>query len=47
MEFMAAQLGIADPSRVKGYGARLPTKHQHAREIREAVGYQDFSDAEV
>ncbi len=47
VEFVAAQLGIADPSRVKGYGSRLPTKHEHAREIRDAVGYRDFSEAEV
>jgi len=47
VEFVAAQLGIADPSRVKGYGSRLPTRHEHAREIREAVGYLDFSGAEV
>jgi len=30
-EFVAAQLGIADPSKVKGYGSQLPTKHEHAR----------------
>lgn len=47
VEFLAAQSGITDPSRVKGYWARLPTKHEHAREIREAVGYRDFSEAEV
>lgn len=41
VEFMAAQLGIADPSKVKGYGARLPTKHEHAREIRGAVPQRD------
>lgn len=32
---------------MKGYGARLPTKNEHAREIREAVGYHDFSEAEA
>ncbi len=32
---------------MKGYGSRLPTKHEHAREIRDAVGYRDFSEAEV
>ncbi len=47
VEFVAAQLGIADPSRVTGYGSRLPTKHEHAREIRDALGYRDFSEAEV
>ncbi|MEO5680763.1 MAG: DUF4158 domain-containing protein, partial [Acidimicrobiales bacterium] len=47
VEFVASQLGVADPSTVKGYGARLPTKHEHGREIREAVGYRDFSEAEV
>jgi len=45
IEFLASQLGIADPSCVKAYGARLPTQHEHAREIREAVGYRDFAEA--
>ena len=33
VEFLAGQLGIADASVVKSYGSRLPTRHEHAREI--------------
>jgi hypothetical protein len=40
-------LGIADASVVKSYGSRLPTRHEHAREIAGVVGYRDFSAAEV
>lgn len=46
-EFLAGQLGIADASVVKVYGSRLPTRHEHAREIAGVVGYRDFSAAEV
>jgi hypothetical protein len=41
------RLGIADASVVKSYGSRLPTRHEHAREIAGVVGYRDFSAAEV
>ena len=47
VEFLAGQLGIADASVVKSYGSRLPTRHEHAREIAGVVGYRDFSAAEV
>jgi TnpA family transposase len=47
VEHLAAQLGIADPSCVKQYAARLPTQHEHAREIRQVYGYRDFGDPTV
>jgi hypothetical protein len=47
VEFLAAQLGIADPSCVKGYAARLPTQHEHAREINRVCGYRDFAEGEA
>ncbi|MBJ7600459.1 Tn3 family transposase [Candidatus Nephthysia bennettiae] len=42
---MAEQLCIADPSCFARYGERLPTQHEHAREIRREYGYRDYSDA--
>jgi hypothetical protein len=47
VEHLAVQLGIADPSCVKQYAARLPTQHEHAREIRRVYGYRDFGDPTV
>jgi Domain of unknown function (DUF4158) len=44
VEFLAEQLDIGDASVVKSYGRRLPTQHEHAREIAERYGYQDFGD---
>jgi TnpA family transposase len=44
VEYLAAQLGVADVSVVKRYAERQPTQHEHAREIREAYGYRDLSD---
>lgn len=47
VEHLATQLGIADPSCVKQCASRLPTQHEHAREIRQVYGYQDFGDPQV
>jgi TnpA family transposase len=44
VEYLAAQLGVEDVSVAKRYGERLPTQHEHAREIRQAYGYRDVSD---
>jgi len=44
---LAGQLEIADPSCVKQYAERLPTQHEHAREITEVYGYRKFETAEV
>ena len=45
VEYLAAQLGIANPSGLQQYAARLPTQHEHAREIRQVYGYREFHDA--
>ena len=44
VDYLAAQLGIDDPSVVKRYTERLPTQHEHGREIRDLYGFRDFSD---
>ncbi|WP_040838694.1 DUF4158 domain-containing protein [Nocardia brevicatena] len=46
-EFMAEQVGVDDPACVKLYPDRLPTQHEHAREIQEWLGYKDFWAAEI
>ncbi len=38
VEYVAEQLGVADPSCIKSYPERLPTQHEHAREIRGLLG---------
>ena len=45
VEFLAAQLEIADPLVVKRYTQRVSTVHEHAREIRVAYGYRDLDGA--
>jgi len=47
VEYVAEQLGVADPSCIKSYPERLPTQHEHAREIRGLLGYREFADAEA
>jgi TnpA family transposase len=47
VEYVAAQLGVADVSVAKRYAERLPTQHEHAREIRQAYGYRDLSDPDA
>lgn len=44
---MAEQVGVADPACIKDYPERLPTQHEHAREIRGLLGYREFADAEA
>lgn len=43
VEYLAEQLEIADPSRLKQYGERDGTARTHAGEIQEAGGWQDFA----
>jgi len=43
VEYLAAQLGFVDSSVVKKYAQRLPTVHEHAREIRAVYGYRDLA----
>ena len=47
VEYPAEQLGVADVSVAKRYAERLPTQHEHAREIRQAYGYRDLSDPDA
>jgi hypothetical protein len=46
VEFVAEQIGVDDPSCIKQYPERLPTQHEHARQIRGLLGYREFADAE-
>ncbi|MCX4827108.1 DUF4158 domain-containing protein [Streptomyces sp. NBC_01142] len=46
-EFVAEQLGIDDPSCLKLYPERLPTQHEHAREIRRLLKIRDFEDGDL
>ncbi len=45
--YLATQLSVADVSAVKRYAERLPTQHEHAREIRQVYGYPDVSDPDA
>jgi hypothetical protein len=45
--FVAEQLGIDDPSCLKLYPERLPTQHEHAREIRDLLKVHDFEDGDL
>ncbi|MFE2037726.1 DUF4158 domain-containing protein [Streptomyces scopuliridis] len=45
--FVGDQLAIADPSLLAGYPERLPTQHEHAREVRALLGVRDFEDGEL
>ena len=46
VDFVAGQLGIADPSCVKRYTEREKTRFDHAWEIQRACGLKDFAGAE-
>ena len=45
--FVAEQLGIDDASSLKLYPERLPTQHEHAREIRKLLKIRDFDDGDL
>ena len=47
VEYLAAQLGIADASCAKRYTARAKTAYEHASEIRDAYGFRVFEDREA
>ena len=47
LDFVAGQLGIADPAVVKRYTERVKTKSGHQQEIRRRCGLRDFADAEA
>jgi hypothetical protein len=40
--FVADQLEVEDPSCLSAYPERLPTQHEHARQIRELLGGARF-----
>ncbi len=44
VEYLAEQLGIADPSVVKEYGERDGTARTHAGEIQRDEGWRDFAE---
>ena len=46
LDFVAGQLGLADPSQVKRYTEREKTRFEHQWEIRRARGYREFANAE-
>jgi hypothetical protein len=43
LEFVAGQLGVADPLVVNKYGERVKTLSNHQLEIRRAEGLRDFT----
>jgi hypothetical protein len=47
IDFLAGQLGVADPSCVKRYARREPTHREHAGTIQKALGLRDFAEAEA
>ncbi|MFG2246377.1 Tn3 family transposase [Spirillospora sp. NPDC048823] len=47
LDYLAAQLGIADASVVKRYTERRQTPFDHQEEIRRAYGLRDFAEAEA
>jgi hypothetical protein len=46
VEYLAAQLNIADSSCVKAYGDRAKMVYEHSWEIRRRFGYHEFTDRE-
>ncbi|WP_026554682.1 Tn3 family transposase [Arthrobacter sp. 35W] len=47
VDYLAAQLGVADPTVIKQYAERVATSNTHAREIRRFYGYRDFTGGAV
>jgi hypothetical protein len=46
VDYAAEQLGIDDPSCIKQYAERVPTRYEHAWEIRDLLKFRDFTDAQ-
>lgn len=46
VDYIAGQVGAADPSAAKGYLRREKTRFEHQWEIARAYGYSDFAGAE-
>jgi Domain of unknown function (DUF4158) len=46
LEFVAGQLGMADPLVARKYGARVKTLSDHQLEIRRADGLRDFTESQ-
>jgi hypothetical protein len=46
VDYAAEQMGVDDPSCVKRYAERLKTQYEHAREIRELLGFREFAEVE-
>ena len=47
LDFVARQLGVADPSQVKRYTERRKTRFDHQWEIRRACKLKEFTDVET
>jgi TnpA family transposase len=47
VDYLAEQLGIADPSCVKRYSQRDTTHREHAGEIQREYGLRDFAEVEA
>lgn len=47
VERLAGQVDVDDPSCLKQYAQRLPTRDEHAREIASVYGYRSFEDADA
>ena len=46
VDYAAEQLGIDDPSCIKQYAERVPTRYEHAWEIRDLLEFRDFTDVQ-
>ena len=46
VDYAAGQLGIDDPSCIKQYAERVPTRYEHAWEIRDLLEFRDFTDVQ-
>lgn len=47
VDYVAAQVDVADPSCVKRYTERRTTRFEHQAEIAAVYGYRDFADAQA